>query len=66
MINQWGTHADALGMLLGLRGTAEQFTVERAAGISRAAHGVVVSISKILAQWSSNQFKDFQKSSSEV
>ena len=66
MNNQWGTHADALGMLLGLRGTAEQFTNERAAGISRAAHGVVVSISKIVAQRSSNQFEGFQEPSSEV
>ena len=43
MSNQWGTHADALSMLLRLRANSDQFTSERSGGVSRGAHGVVVS-----------------------
>jgi hypothetical protein len=42
MLNQWGTHADALSMLLRLRGDADLYTSERSGGIARGAHGVVV------------------------
>ena len=41
-MNQYGTHADGLSMLLALRGTSNQYTDERPGGFARAAHGVVV------------------------
>ncbi len=44
MLNQYGTHADALGLLLRLRGNSNQFTSERSGGIARGAHVVIVSI----------------------
>jgi hypothetical protein len=43
MVQQYGTHADALAMLLSMRGP-EQFTAERNGGVARGAHGMVVSL----------------------
>lgn len=64
MLNQWGTHADALSMLLRLRANSDQFTSERSGGIARGAHGVVVSVRIGLKVDDVDHSIDFQKPSS--
>lgn len=47
----WETHGDALGLLLRVRGTSEQFISKDSGGISRAAHRIIVRATKLFTMF---------------